>query len=144
MADKNWGRDKGQKLRFSLCVLALAYGAGLFAAGTVVAQEGEVRPANKGKISQVLARPLIWQTPPNVDKSYAAIDGSRLRAYVDELAAISLKYKETGNQWWGRIPGMASGTETQIWAKEKFKEIGVPTETVTIPDPQDIPKSWNI
>ena len=44
----------------------------------------------------------------------------------------------------GPIPGMPSGTETQNWAKEKFKKIGVPIETVTIPDPQDLPKSWEV
>jgi hypothetical protein len=107
-------------------------------------QDGEARSRVKGKISQVPARPLVWQTPSAVDKSYDAIDGKRLHSYVDELAAISLKYKNEGNQWWGRIAGMSSGTETQNWAKEKFREIGVPTETVSIPDPQDIPKSWDI
>ena len=111
---------------------------------TLFGQEVEARPRVKGKISQVPARALIWQTPQGVDKSYDAIDGKRLHAYVDELAAISLKYKNEGNQWWGRIPGMRSGTETQNWAKEKFKEIGVPNEIVSIPDPQDIPRSWEI
>src|SRR5579863_1162194 len=147
MADKYWDRDKAsymRNFRVSYCVLALACGAAFFAAGTAFAQEGEVRPAKKGKISEVPAQPLIWQTPPDVDKSYDAIDGKRLHAYVNELAAISLKYKDAGNQWWGRISGMASGAETQNWAKEKFKEIGVPAETVTIADPQDIPKSWAI
>jgi len=147
MADKYWGQGESRyqrKSRVSYRLLAPACAAALFVAATVFAQGGEVRPALKGKISQVPAQPLIWQTPPNVDNSYDAIDGKRLRAYVDELAAISLKYKGAGNQWWGRIPGMASGTETQNWAKEKFKAIGVPTETVTIPDPQDIPKSWDI
>lgn len=128
--------------RWLLC--GLLCGVAVFAAKTSLAQDDEVRPAVKGKISEVAARPLIWQTPANVDHSYDAIDGKRLHSYIDELAAISLKYKEAGNQWWGRIPGMSSGTETQNWAKAKFKEIGVPTETVTIPDPQDIPKSWDV
>ena len=93
---------------------------------------------------KVLAKPLDWPLPPNVDKSYDAVDGKRLHRYVEELAAISDKYRDAGNQWWGRIPGMSSGTETQNWAKEKFKAIGVPTETVTIPDPQTLPKSWDV
>lgn len=126
------------------CVMALACGISLFTASASRAQDGEVRPAVKGKISKVLAKPLDWPLPPNVDKSYDAVDGKRLHRYVEELAAISDKYRDAGNQWWGRIPGMSSGTETQNWAKEKFKAIGVPTETVTIPDPQTLPKSWDV
>jgi len=126
------------------CVTALTCGILLFVAGTSRAQDARPRPAPKGKISTVPARPLDWPLPANVDKSYDAIDGRRLHAYVEELAVISRKYRDAGNQWWGRIPGMPSGTESQNWAKEKFKEIGVPTETVTIPDPQDLPKSWEV
>ena len=125
-------------------VIAMTCGIELFVAGTSHAQDARPRPAPKGKISTVPARPLDWPLPANVDKSYDAINGRRLHGYVEELAAISRKYRDAGNQWWGRIPGMPSGTESQNWVKEKFKEIGVPTETVTIPDPQDLPKSWEV
>src|SRR5438309_6272934 len=124
------------------CVIALACGIQLFTAGTSRAQNGEARPPAKGKLSMVPAQPLDWPLPANVDKSYGAIDGHRLHRYVEELAAISERYRDAGNQWWGRIPGMPSGTESQNWIKDKFSQIGVPTETVTIPDPQDLPKSW--
>jgi hypothetical protein len=125
------------------CVSAifLAWGVQLFTIGSTHAQG---RPVGKVKISTVPARPLVWPLPPNVDKSYDWIHGHRLHGYVEELAAISEKYRNAGNQWWGRIPGMPSGTESQNWAKEKFREIGVPTQTVTIPDPQDLPKSWEV
>jgi hypothetical protein len=125
-------------------IVAVVCGVLLFIPSTSRAQDGEVRPAAKGKISQVPAQPLDWPFPANVDKSYDSVDGKRLHRYVEELSAISEKYRDAGNQWWGRIPGMPSGTETQDWAKEKFKAIGVPFETVTIPDPQDLPKSWDV
>ena len=124
-----------------VCASVLTCGVPLFTADSTHAQG---RPAGKGSISMVPARPLVWPLPPNVDKSYAWIDGHRLHGFVEELAAISEKYRDAGNQWWGRIPGMPSGTESQNWVKEKFKQIGVPTETVTIPDPQDLPKSWEV
>ena len=124
------------------CIIALA--CGLLIVGTSRAQEGEGRPAARGKISNVPAKALDWPLPSNVDKSYDAIDGHRLHRYVEELAAISEKYRDAGNQWWGRIPGMPSGTQSQDWIKEKFKNIGVPTETITISDPQDLPKSWDV
>ena len=102
-------------------------------------QNGEVRPAVKGKISRVPASELIWQMPEGVNAFYNSIDGPRLHHYVEEQAAISLKYRDAGNQWWGRIAGMPSGAETQAWIEQKFKEIDVPTETKMTPDPQDLP-----
>jgi len=139
MSYKHMGR-----IFFTIFISALTAGIAAFVLGTSYAQDGEVRPAAKGKISQIPASELIWQLPPNVDKSYGSIDGHRLHGYVEELAAISLKYREAGNQWWGRIPGMPSGAETQEWVEHKFKDIGVPTETKMISDPQDIPKSWEV
>jgi len=101
------------------------------------------RPA-KGKLSSMQSEPLDWPLPPGVDKSYNTVDANKLHRYVEELSAISDRDRERGNQWWGRIDGMPSGTESQDWIKEKFKEIGVPFETVTIPDPEDFPKLWGI
>src|SRR5260370_11348055 len=144
--------SSGTTRRFTVlscaCAIALVGGIHLFTARISRAQDSPDaqvrRPAPKGKISKVPALPLEWALPSNVDKSYGAIDGPRLHRYVEELAAISEKYRDAGNQWWGRIPGMPSGTESQNWVKEKFREIGVPTEIVTIPDPRDLPKSWEV
>lgn len=138
MACKNLRRSA----LFCACVLVLACTTYLFS-GASRAQSPEPRQA-KGKLSSVPAENLEWPFPPGVDKSYDSIDANKLHRYVEELAAISDRYRDAGNQWWGRIDGMASGTESQNWVKEKFKEMGVPTETVTIPDPQDLPKSWEI
>ena len=133
------------KITLFVFAIALASGIPMFLASIAAhAQDEEARGAAKGKISRVPASQLIWQLPSNVDKSYDSIDGHRLHRYVEEVAAISLKYRDAGNQWWGRIPGMPSGAETQAWIEQKFKEIGVPTETKIIPDPQDIPKSWEV
>jgi hypothetical protein len=144
MAYRNTG--KFTVLSF-VCIIALMCGMQLFTARPSRAQDApdpQARRPPKGKLSTVPAQPLDWPLPANVEKSYGAIDGRRLHGYVEELAAISRKYRDAGNQWWGRLPGMPSGTESQNWAKEKFKEIGVPTATVTIPDPQDLPKSWDV
>jgi hypothetical protein len=106
------------------------------------AQEGGRGP--RGKLSTPQAEFLTWLMPPGVDKSYDAIDADKLHGYVREQAAISLKSRDAGNQYWGRIAGMPSGTETQNWIKDKFKAIGVPYETVTISAAADYPKSWGI
>ncbi len=112
-------------------------------AGVSLAQDEP--PVAKGTLSRVTAAKLTWQLPANVDKSYDSIDGNRLHRYVEEQAAISLRYRDAGNQWWGRISGMPSGAEEQAWVEQKFKEIGVPTETKEIiMAPQDLPKSWDV
>src|SRR2546427_5783452 len=74
------------------CVIALALGMQLFTAGNSRAQDGEARPPAKGKISKVPAQPLDWPLPPNVDKSYDAIDGHHLHAYVEETGVHSRAY----------------------------------------------------
>ena len=119
-------------------------GALLLWPGGSDAQEQEGGRGPRGKLSTPQGELLTWLMPPGVDKSYDAVDAARLHRYVEEQAAISLKYRDAGNQFWGRIAGMPSGTETQNWIKEKFKNIGVPFETVTIPAAADYPKSWGI
>ena len=81
--------------------------------------------------------------PPGVDKSYDSIDGKKLHGYVEELSAISERYRDAGNQWWGRIAGTPSMTESQNWFKQKLDAMGIKTQMVTISDPQDLPKSWD-
>ena len=112
--------------------------------GGSAAQEQEGGRGPRGKLSTPQAELLTWLMPPAVDKSYDAIDANKLHGYVSEQAAISLKSRDAGNQYWGRIAGMPSGTETQNWIKDKFKAMGVPYETVTISAAADYPKSWGI
>ena len=81
---------KAKQLVFSAAILWAFAFHGVDAKNSVRTGGRGATPC-QGKISQVPARPLIWQTPQGVDK-----------------------------------------------------EIGVPNETVSIPDPQDIPKSWEI
>ena len=129
--------------RAGIVVMALACSILLTIAGASLAQDSA--PPSKGQIAQVPASPLIWQLPANVDKSYGTIDGHKLKGYVEEQAAISRKYRDAGNQWWGRIAGMASGADEQAWVEQKFKDIGVPTETKPITmAPQDLPESWDV
>src|ERR1019366_6851216 len=99
----------------------------------------------KGKLAPVQAEDLNWPLPPGVDKSYDAVDANKLHGYVEELAAISERYRDAGNQLWGRIDGTSSMVEAQKWLKAKFDAIpGVTTQVVTIPDPRDLPKSWEV
>jgi Peptidase family M28 len=134
-----------RKLRLLSSFIAPLFTIALLVAPRIAAQDAEAQAAGKGRLSNVQAAPIAWKVPANIDASYDGIDAHRLHRYVEEQAAISLKYRDAGNQWWGRIAGMASGAEEQAWVQEKFHEIGVPAQTIEIPmTPQDLPKSWEV
>src|SRR5215467_6225209 len=42
--------------------------------------------------------------PPG-NEAYAHVDGRKLKKVVEDIAAISRKSRDDGNQYWGRIPG---------------------------------------
>ena len=63
---------------------------------------------------------------PAADHAYSAIDGKRLHAYVVEQSGISRRYRDQGHpQFWGRIIGTSSDTESAQWLLDKFKELGL-------------------
>src|SRR5690554_4042880 len=43
---------------------------------------------------------------------YASIDGSRMKRQVIDLSQISIRYRDAGNKWWGRLPGTSGDRET--------------------------------
>src|SRR5580700_11426994 len=58
---------------------------------------------------------LEWPLPPQ-DKAYGAIDGKRIHTYVEDLTAISRKYRDNGHpQFWGRIIGTQADADTARW-----------------------------
>src|SRR5215470_1185665 len=80
------------------------------------------------------------------ERAYAGIDGRRLRGYVDELAAISRRSRDRGEQWWGRIQGMPADKETERWLIDKYRQAGVAdvrAQSFDLP-PQYVPKSWKV
>ena len=88
---------------------------------------------------------LQWPLPESA-REYGRIDGRHLRSYVDELAAISRKSRDAGNQWWGRITGTPAHTETQQLLAAKFKSLGlsnVRLEEYPLP-PAWYPTSWQV
>ena len=137
MLDRNTGRFT---VLTCACVLVVACGIQLLRPANSYGQNGR---SSKGKLSGVQAEDLNWPMPPGVEKSYDAIDGTKLHGYVEELSALSERYRDAGNQWWGRIAGTPSMTESQNWFKQKLGAMGIETQTVTISDPQDLPKSWD-
>jgi hypothetical protein len=118
-------------------------------AGLCFAQPRAPRPS-----AQIPAEPLYklddafleWSLPPS-EKAYAAIDGRHIHQYVEDLTAISRKYRDSGHpQFWGRIIGTQADADTAQWLLEKFKKFGltdVHIQPFDLP-PQWMPQSWEI
>src|SRR5260370_1382707 len=62
--------------------------------------------------------------PPG-NAAYAHVDGLKMKAVVEEIAAISRKSRDDGNQYWGRIAGTPYDRMTQDWVLEQFRSIGL-------------------
>jgi len=106
-------------------------------------------PATENQSQKPLYTPeerfLGWPISPS-DKQYAAIDGNHLHQYVEDLAAISHRYRDQGHQFWGRIDGPDSDAANQQWLLEKFLQAGlsnVHSQPLDLP-PQWLPQSWAV
>ena len=81
------------------------------------------------------------------DASYSSIDGTHLKGYVDELTAISRRYRDNGHpQFWGRIIGTQADAENARWLMDKFKAAGLTDVREQSFDlaPQWMPQSWSV
>jgi Peptidase family M28 len=88
---------------------------------------------------------LQWPLPTDMSE-YGRIDGKHLFRYVEELAAISDKSRDAGDQWWGRITGTPAHAETQQMLASKFKSLGlsdVRLEEYALP-PAWFPTAWEV
>jgi hypothetical protein len=89
---------------------------------------------------------LEWPLAPQ-NKAYGAIDGKHLHQYVEQLTAISRKYRDSGHpQFWGRIIGTSAHDETEQFVADEFKQIGLENVHIQRFDlpPQWMPQSWDI
>lgn len=80
------------------------------------------------------------------DKRYADIDGKRLKQYLMEVDAISLKDRDSGNLFWGRNVGTAGHDATQAWVENYFRKANL-QNVHRIPfdlGPQWTPKAYEL
>src|SRR5713101_3146122 len=87
------------------------------------------------------ARPLV----PAADQKYLKIDGLKMKDTLKEVVAISLKSRDDGNKYWGRIAGTKYEAMVHDWAEAKFKKYGlqdVHRQPFTLPK-QWFPTDWN-
>ena len=83
---------------------------------------------------------------PAADQKYLKIDGLNMKEIMKEVVAISLKSRDDGNKYWGRIAGSKYEAMVHDWAEAKFKRYGlqdVHRQAFSLP-PQWLPKSWEV
>ena len=93
--------------------------------------------------AQTEASYLRWRLLPQ-EQTYTAIDGPHLKQYVNDITAISRRYRDQGHQFWGRIIGTEADAENAQWMLEKFRQIGLSDVRSQAFDlaPQWMPQSW--
>jgi hypothetical protein len=128
-----------QKKRIELIALLI-----LILIGTAGLTQSQER-VTRGRISAVPAdAELPWIVPP-AGKAYESIDGSQMKRYVEELAAIARKSRDAGDMHWGRIAGLASGRETEQWLAAKFRQAGLEVRLDPVQlRPLAFPRSWDV
>jgi hypothetical protein len=113
------------------------------------AQSGQAQGA-RSTIAQSLTPPalslsrvenaLIEFPLPKGEEAYRSIDGRKMHKYVEELAAISKRYRDTGHpKYWGRLIGTESERETNEWLAGKFRALGLSDVRI---QPLDLPPQW--
>jgi len=88
---------------------------------------------------------LRWPYPPG-DVAYTDLDGFRIKAFINEITAVSRKSRDDGNQYWGRIAGTAYERMTNEWTAAQFRRIGLEQVRIQEADlpPQWFPTSWEL
>jgi hypothetical protein len=122
-----------------LALLAFAQGS--------QAQQSE---APRSTIAQSLTPPALSQARvdaaliefplPKGQEAYRSIDGRKMHKYVEELAAISKRYRDAGHpKYWGRLIGTQSERETNDWLAGNFRRLGLSDVRI---QPLDLPPQW--
>ena len=109
------------------------------------AQNPAARTGRPAEPPHMRAAEVGWRLAPS-EQQYAAINGQHLKQYVEELCAISRRYRDQGHQFWGRITGTAADEENAQWMLAKFRQIGlsdVHAQSLDLP-PQWMPQSWSV
>jgi len=80
------------------------------------------------------------------NEAYASIDGERMKRLVQQQAEIAQRYRQAGNQFWGRIIGTSSDRETADWMMGQLRQSSVENVRLdSIPLPtQWLPQSWQL
>ncbi|HYM25633.1 MAG TPA: M28 family peptidase [Vicinamibacterales bacterium] len=121
----------------------------LFAIVSATGLSAQTQAGRGGRVTEPAHKrtaEIGWRLAP-ADQAYAAIDGDHLKQYVEELTAMSRRYRDNGHpQFWGRIIGTSADAENARWLMDRFRAIGladVREQEFDLP-PQWMPRSWSV
>jgi hypothetical protein len=104
------------------------------------AQDRRLLDANGYVRDDAYARPLV----PAADQKYLKIDGLKMKETLKEVVAISLKSRDDGNKYWGRIAGSKYEGMMHDWVEAKFRKYNlqdIHRQPFTLPT-QWFPTDW--
>jgi hypothetical protein len=137
------------KTLIPLALLFLTAGGALLGAQRAAAPASQTpvdRPARQAAATFTRTSQVGGRLAPS-EQAYAAIDGTHLMQYVNDMTAIARRYRDHGHQqFWGRIIGTDADAENAQWMLDKFKQLGladVHQQMFDLP-PQWMPKSWSV
>ncbi len=98
--------------------------------------------AGKVRDSAMLPAPALAAD----DRRYGDIDGKRLKQFLMEVDAISLKDRDSGNVFWGRNAGTGGHEATESWVENYFRRNNLKDVHRISFDlaPQWTPKAWEL
>jgi peptidase M28-like protein len=76
---------------------------------------------------------------PTAEQAYAPLDGTRMKTFVEDIAAISRTSRDQGIKYWGRIAGTKTDQDTEDYVAKRFREFGL---TDVHMQSFDLPPQW--
>src|SRR6516225_7117355 len=132
-----WNLQRRLRMRLLTTVIgvaAIGFSAGAFAQSPEQSRQQSVQAARYGaalglpRDGQALYLPdeayPRFPLPPG-NAAYAHVDGLKMKEVVEQIAAISRKSRDDGNQYWGRIPGTPYDRMAQDWVMSRFQALGL-------------------
>ena len=103
--------------------------------GALRGQDRRLLDSNGYVRDDAYARPLM----PAADQKYLRIDGLKMKDTLKEVVAISLKSRDDGNKYWGRIAGSKYEGLMHDWVEAKFRKYNLQD---THRQPFKLPTQW--
>ena len=110
----------------------------------VLAQQAQPLLDSAGRVREDAYLPAV--PLPAAERIYADIDGRRMKAFVNDIVAISRKSRDDGNKYWGRIAGTKYEEMTADLLEAKFRVLGlqdIDRPAFALP-PQWFPIDWSV
>jgi hypothetical protein len=128
----------------TLSVSAVVAGSVLF--GMVgIAQRGQANQPPVTKHPHDLDSSYIRMPLPPAEQVYGRLQGDHLKEFDKQIVAFSIKDRDEGNLFWGRIAGTKNDELVEAWVEARFKDFGlqdIHRQSFDLP-PQWFPVSWD-